>query len=65
MVWSRIRLGVQRDVGESRLEVLGLLRECILGDRLESDVDVDALLGRCLEVWNIVLRLAPLLGAFR
>ena len=42
---------------------LGLLRKRVLGDRLERLLHVDGLLGRGLEVGNLVLALAPLLRA--
>lgn len=45
LVGSGIGLGVQRDVGKAGLQVLRFLGERVLGDRLESDVHVDAFLG--------------------
>lgn len=38
---------------------LGLLRQCVLGDRLEGLFNVDGLLGGCLKVWNVALGLTP------
>lgn len=52
-------------IWESCIQFFSLLCQSISSDRLEGDVDVDAFLGRCFKVGNIVLRLAPLLGSFR
>ena len=43
---------------------LGFLLQSILGDSLESLLNVDSLLGRCLEVRNVALRLTPRHGTF-
>lgn len=65
LVGSWVGLWVERDIGESCLQILCLLSESVLSNCLKCDIDVDALFGWCLEIWNIILGLAPLLGAFR
>ena len=51
-------------VRESLVEhVVGLLRQRVLGDRLKCLFHVDGLLGRRLEVGNVVLAITPLLGS--
>lgn len=64
LIRSLVWLGIKRDVGKACLQILGLLGESVLSNRLERYVNVDAFLSRCFKIWNIIFRLTPLLGAF-
>lgn len=60
-------IGIVREnhwIWESCIHHFSLLSQCILCDGLKGDINVDAFFSWCFEVWNIVFRLAPLLGSF-
>lgn len=64
LILSLVWLWVKRDVRKTCLQIFGLLGESVLSNCLKSDVDVDAFLGWCFKVWNIVFSLTPLLCTF-